>query len=360
MKTRKVVFLTGATGLVGSYLLKILLKEGHKIYALARNSKNMNATERILDILKFWDEDINSSILKNLHVVEGDLTFANFRFSKKVELDLINEIEIIFHCGALTEVRAPIELSRKINVEGTRNVLDFAIKCKFLKKINYISTTYVAGTSDGISFSEDMLDVGQKFNNNYEKSKFEAEILVNDYIKDLNISIFRPSMILGDSVMGKTPNFKLMFGVLHFLKLNILKSFPADVASLQNLINIDTVAKAISCLGDREQQENYHIVSREHILIGAFLELASKYFKFELPRCIPLTKFDFLALTPVQRALIDPFVPYFNQTRNFLSEKTQSILDDYNFNYVKMDTININRCFNYYSKANLVGKMRQS
>jgi len=151
-----------------------------------------------------------------------------------------------------------------------------------------------------------------------------------------------------------------MFGVLHFLKLNILKSFPADVASLQNLINIDTVAKAISCLGDREQQENYHIVSREHILIGAFLELASKYFKFELPRCIPLTKFDFLALTPVQRALIDPFVPYFNQTRNFLSEKTQSILDDYNFNYVKMDTININRCFNYYSKANLVGKMRQS
>ena len=60
---KKTIFLTGATGLVGSYLLNILLQKGDKVYVLARSKDNKNSRDRVMDILKFWDRKILS---KNL------------------------------------------------------------------------------------------------------------------------------------------------------------------------------------------------------------------------------------------------------------------------------------------------------
>ena len=60
------IFLTGATGLIGSYLLKILLNNGHKVFCLARTKKNKPAKQRVTDILKFWDEKVLSDNFNNL------------------------------------------------------------------------------------------------------------------------------------------------------------------------------------------------------------------------------------------------------------------------------------------------------
>ncbi|MFA6281795.1 MAG: SDR family oxidoreductase [Candidatus Omnitrophota bacterium] len=54
----KNIFLTGSTGLLGSYLLKIFLENGQKVYAPARSGKSENAYQRVIDLLKFWDETI--------------------------------------------------------------------------------------------------------------------------------------------------------------------------------------------------------------------------------------------------------------------------------------------------------------
>jgi long-chain acyl-CoA synthetase len=221
--------------------------------------------------------------------------------------------------------------------------------------VNHISTAYIVGTRSGIEFSEDMLDVGQGFNNTYEQSKFEAELLIKDYIrKGLNISVFRPSMVMGHSKDGRTNNFRLFYEPLHFFSLDIYDEFPIDLDCSQNFINIDTVAEAIYALGDINGGAVYHIVSPEDFSAKTFMKLASEYFGFKMPKCISVEKFDFEKWTYVQRALADSFVPYFNYRTKFSSRKTQGVLRDYNFKYPKMNSNNLKKIFEYAIKTNFI------
>ncbi len=202
------IFLTGATGLLGSYLLKILLQNGHRVYCLARSKDNKSAKDRVVDTLSFWDEETIAKYKRNLKVFEGDIAKHNLGISDKEIFTLKEEVNEIFHCAAVTQFNWPLDKIRKVNVEGTRNVLELALKCKGLKKVNYISTAYVCGDYKRV-FKETDLDVGQKFNTTYEQSKFEAEKLVNEYRKErLWIDVFRPAIIVGESTIGKTFKFE--------------------------------------------------------------------------------------------------------------------------------------------------------
>ncbi|MBI5208225.1 MAG: SDR family oxidoreductase [Candidatus Firestonebacteria bacterium] len=158
-KNIKTIFLTGATGLVGSYLLKTFLKNNYKVYALARSKDNRNARERVFEVLKFWDKNVLLKKSNNLIVLEGDITRKNLGLDKP-NVDLLKrEVEEIFHCAAETKFNAPLKEIRKINVEGTMNVLELAVKCSkngILKKVNHISTAYVCGDYKGV-FKEDKL-----------------------------------------------------------------------------------------------------------------------------------------------------------------------------------------------------------
>jgi L-aminoadipate-semialdehyde dehydrogenase len=79
------IFLTGATGFLGSYLLKILLVNGHKVYALARSKKNTSGENRVLNLLKFWDLDIKDEVVrKNLEIVNGDIASPNLGVSEEI------------------------------------------------------------------------------------------------------------------------------------------------------------------------------------------------------------------------------------------------------------------------------------
>lgn len=266
------MFLTGATGLLGSYLLKILLENANKVYVLGRAKGENGAHKRVLDMLRFWDENIiDKSYLKQLVVIEGDIIYPDFGVKSGYDRErLFSEVEIIFHSAALAELRSPLELIRKINVEGTKNVLEFSSQCRKSGrpiKVNHISTAYVVGNKKGIDFSEDMLELGQGFYNTYEQTKYEAELLVRQYIKNgLDISIFRPSMIMGSTEEGKTNNFRLFYEPLHFFSKKIYNEFPASANCFQNLINIDTVAKALFLLREEKGSNTYHIVDRKSVV----------------------------------------------------------------------------------------------
>ena len=174
MKSKSTVFLTGATGLVGSYLLKVLLERGHKVYCLVRTRDNKDVRERVLDALNFWDERLVKKYKTNLIVLDGDITKKNLGLSKKMSDLLKKNIEEIFHCAAVTKVNLPLSKIKIVNIEGTKNVLDLALKFKCLKKLNHISTFAVCGKYKG-EFREDSLEVGQQFHTSYERTKFMAE-----------------------------------------------------------------------------------------------------------------------------------------------------------------------------------------
>ncbi|HOU36365.1 MAG TPA: SDR family oxidoreductase, partial [Candidatus Omnitrophota bacterium] len=74
--TKNAIFLTGATGFLGSYLLKIFLKNDHRVFVLARSKNGINGRTRIVQTLKFWDKTLLKKI-HNLTVVEGDIRQKN-------------------------------------------------------------------------------------------------------------------------------------------------------------------------------------------------------------------------------------------------------------------------------------------
>ncbi|MDP2922295.1 MAG: SDR family oxidoreductase [Candidatus Omnitrophota bacterium] len=358
MSHKRVVFITGTTGLLGSYLLKILLENGYKVYALARSGKSENAYQRVIDLLKFWDESIAPGFLKNLIVIEGDITLRNFGIESETTLELLkSEIEMIFHCAALTAFRAPLQMLEKINVQGTKNVLDLALHCTKMKKINHISTAFIVGNKNVNTFDEEMLELGQGFYNAYEKTKYEAEILAKYYQKKgLKIAVFRPSLIIGESQEGRTNNFNFFYEPHRFFSQGLYAEFPMNLKASLNLINVDTAARAIFYLGNRDESATYHIVSPEDTNNHFFAKLSSEYFGIKMPKFIPIEKFDFSKWTSTQKMLAEPFIPYCNYKTRFISQYTQGILKECRFSYPKIDGNNLIRTFEYCDKFGFIRK----
>ena len=353
---RKTIFLTGATGFLGSYLALLFLKNGDKVIALARSAKDKTARERTIDLLRFWDDSFSAGLLDRLSVIEGDIVNPGFGVKQVEDLRIAAEAtDIIVHSAALAEIRSPIEKTRPINVGGAKNVLDFALSCPNLKKFNHISTAYVIGNKQDIEFSEDMLDVGQKFHNTYEQTKFEAEVLVNEYRgKGLDISIFRPSMVMGALRDGRINSFRLFYGPLHFFARGICEEFPIDLASAQNLINIESVGRGLFLLADEPGPLVFHLVSSEPVRVSRLLNMAGEYFGYKPPRLIAPDKFDFSKWTPVQRVLSQPFLPYFNSRSRFASRKTAAILAKKGFAFPEIDDANLLRIFEYCHKTGFI------
>jgi thioester reductase-like protein len=116
------------------------------------------------------------------------------------------EVTQLWHLAALYDLGADQDLIRAVNLEGTRNVLELARAARCLERLHHFSTAYVSGDREGVIL-EDELDVGQRFHNAYERSKFEAERLVRRAMTELPATVYRPSIVVGDSRTGEIDRF---------------------------------------------------------------------------------------------------------------------------------------------------------
>jgi long-chain acyl-CoA synthetase len=376
MNKQKTVLLTGATGLVGSYLLKILLQKGYKVNVLARGKGNKSARDRVIDVLNFWDKDVLSQTQNppesphtplwkrgaggdfkvgqgGFLVLEGDITKKNLGLNKQ-NIDLLkNKIEEIFHCAAVTQINLPLKEARKVNVVGTKNVLEMAVKCKEkgrLKKVNHISTAYICGDYKGV-FKEDDLDVGQKFNSTYGQSKFEAERLVEKYReRGLWIDVFRPPIIIGESNTGKILQFRNIYEFLHICKLELFNALP-----LLNLhihcIPIDYAAKSIIVISTstKKMNKNYHLFAQKPISLSKIISLSGKLMEFKKPKIVSQKNFNITKFTPSQRLLLN-FLFNLNLEVQFNSRNTVNYLKKNNFKMPKLNNILFSKIVMYFAR----------
>ena len=116
----------------------------------------------------------------------------------------------MIHSAATVRFDHSLDEARRINVEGTRRILDFAAGARQLRSFAYVGTAYVAGERSDL-VREDELAVGQSYRNTYEQTKAEAEALVRSRLDSLPGVILRPSIIVGDSRTGVTSSFKMMY-----------------------------------------------------------------------------------------------------------------------------------------------------
>jgi len=351
------IFITGGTGFLGSEMIKeIIFTSTDHIYALVRGKTQELSEKRLLSILsKVSDGVINEEIFRQrIKVFKGDIASDKLGLEESQINEIIKNVDIIYNNAAFTDLNMAIEDIRKINVYGTRNVLDLAMRCKDngrLQKVNHISTAYIVGKKKCV-FKETDLDIDQDFNNTYEQSKFEAELLVNEYRKkDLRCDVFRPSMILGRSSNGFTSNFKMLYQPIHFIALGLFDKIPADKDGLLNLINIDTAAKLIVFISNVKKTDNtnYNIVSPEPVSFIFAVEMASLFFGFDLPEFIDSAKFDIEnEYTAVMKKMIGPYLPYFKYQARFDMQNTNFVLERRNFRFPEFDKKNFFNLYEFY------------
>lgn len=182
MKTK--ILVTGATGFIGSHLVDALVAKGRKVRCLVEK-KNDIVHQRCFS---------NIDRLKKLgvEIVYGDLT------DKDSLKKAVKDVNVIFHLGAIARPMCiPNELYFKINVEGTKNLLELAAENKKIKKIVYTSTISAVGPSrDGRPVNEKTIprpvDV-------YGESKLAAEKMIFKLYRKYKIPIviLRPPMVFG-------------------------------------------------------------------------------------------------------------------------------------------------------------------
>lgn len=192
-----IVFFTGYPGFLGSELLPRILRRHPELTAHCLVQAKFAALAR----------ERAAALGDRVKIVEGDIT-------TRIDAATDDVVEI-YHLAAIYDLSVKRDFAMRVNVDGTRSVLDFAERCRALKRFEYVSTCYVSGRTEG-KFTEEDLDRGQVFNNFYEETKFLAEVEVRKR-SGLPVTIYRPSVVVGDSATGATQKYDGPYYVMQWL-----------------------------------------------------------------------------------------------------------------------------------------------
>lgn len=195
------VLFTGFPGFLGARLLRRLLELSPewRVRCLVQHHFLGQAKDGIAAIERDYPHTRG-----RLGFVLGDITRENLGLEPSEARALAGQLVGAFHLAAVYDLAVAREVAFRINVEGTRNVLRLLQDAPRLDRLHYISTAYVSGRAAGV-FRETDLDVGQSFKNHYEETKFLAEV---DVVKSgVPFTVYRPSIVVGDSRTGETAKF---------------------------------------------------------------------------------------------------------------------------------------------------------
>jgi len=280
--TSSEILLTGATGYIGGGLLRTWLeKTDRRINLIARSRHGILPAQRIEHSFReLCSPDDYARWSGRLQILEGDVSRERMGLEPRVYESLTENVSDIIHCAAAARFDLSLEDARQTNVGGVENILAFAGKCPNLRKLDYIGTAYVAGIRSGVVL-EDELDVGQEHRNTYERSKFEAELLVRQWMARLPISVIRPSVVICDSKTGAASDHNGVYRALRMYLLDNLPVFPGKPSSLLDLVPVDYVCEAIFRIANHPKSAGvcYHLTAgpERATTLVEIQELASLY-----------------------------------------------------------------------------------
>jgi nucleoside-diphosphate-sugar epimerase len=268
--------LTGATGLLGSYLLRDCLRQGHRLAVLVRPAKRQSGRQRIEAILHHWEAELGTAMTPPV-VIEGELTEPDLGLSRADLSWIARHCRSVIHNAASLTFHGsdPAGEPWHTNVGGTRRVLDLCQATR-IRQFHYVSTAYVSGQRKG-RVLESELDVGQTPGNDYEASKIEAEKMVRaaDWLDPP--TVYRPAIIVGDSRTGYTVTyhgFYVMVKLAHTLVSRMVRGSTAGQLLVhglglsgeecKNLVPVDWVSAALAHIVSRPEHHGrtYHLVTR--------------------------------------------------------------------------------------------------
>ncbi|WP_298917470.1 non-ribosomal peptide synthetase [uncultured Nostoc sp.] len=260
------IFLTGATGFLGAFILDELLQQTQAdIYCLVRAANTEEGKQKLrrtLESYLIWNESQSARVI----TVVGDLSQPLLGLSQVQFTALAKKIDVIYHNGAWVHHASPYSTLKAANVLGTQEVLRLASQIK-IKPVHFISTISVfsAPIGSGVQLVQEQssLDDYSVPDNGYAQSKWVAEKLVTiARDRGLPVSIYRPGRISGHSITGAfNPNdffYKLLIGCVQLGNVPEREFF-------DSLAPVDYVSKAIVYLSKQQKSlgKAFHVLNQE-------------------------------------------------------------------------------------------------
>ncbi|QOY38689.2 SDR family oxidoreductase [Anaerobacillus isosaccharinicus] len=348
------VFITGATGFLGTELVKGLVGEGHQVYLLIRSMKKANALLEHLPITQ----------RHQVHFCEGNLETTKLGLTEQTLQNLVGKIDIVFHTAAfLSFDEAHRDVIFKTNLNGTNFCLEFAKEIN-VKKFIYVSTAYTLGNQT--TGQEELYSLNTTFVNSYEESKCHSEHAVIGYSDRFSVAIMRPSIIVGNSITGKANTTFGMYGILKAVQLLKKRSIKmnkeiavrllVDKNTVSNIVPVDYVVQALLLAMKYSKNETvYHLTNPNPPTNEFVIEMIKDVFDYQslslasIEEAPHLTDFELSINKP-----LEVFKEYLNRSIYFPTENTNELFSRNGQALLKMDGDMLYRIISGFSKEAMV------
>jgi long-chain acyl-CoA synthetase len=260
------IFLTGGTGYIGAHVAANLLEQHDAALNLlvrGRDARDAelrlwNALQLHLPFPKFYEY-----LQSKIRIFRGDITLPQFGLDSDSYDRLVHTTDSVLHCAASLN-RKSEKNCLNVNLRGTLEVVQLARRSQYyhgLRRFSNVSTVAVAGRRSHEIVSEDhSIEWDRSDYDPYSRTKKFCEHMVRELLPDVPLTIFRPSIVLGDSRYPQTTQFDMVRSFVFLAELPVLPFRPHDKI---DIVNVDFVAEAISTLHMKATpaHDTYHLSS---------------------------------------------------------------------------------------------------
>lgn len=332
MEFSETIFLTGFPGFIAGRLVERLARHDTQFFLLVQPQ----FVEKAADALDRIGERTGTP-LENFALIEGDITQADLGISADDLQTIRDETTSVFHLAAAYDLAVDKQTAYRVNLEGTRNVNELCRSLPNLRRYNYVSTCYVAGRRNG-RIRETELEHAAGFRNHYEETKYLAELEVEKLKAELPVTIFRPSVVVGDSRTGETEKYDGIYYLIQYLRkapglLRFINVGNKDVSL--NLVPVDFVVNGIVALAADENAIGKTIALADPSplatadLFDVIAERLSKKRSVLTPPAWMIEKSLMLPFSPPMTGLPHHAVPYFFLSQTYDTSQAGQLLAGY-------------------------------
>ncbi|ODN72178.1 non-ribosomal peptide synthetase [Methylobrevis pamukkalensis] len=267
------VFMTGATGFVGAWLLRELLADGTAVVHCLTRTGGLDRLREVLSGYGLWREDFT----RRLHPVAGDLALPGLGLADETRAALLSSVDAVIHNGAEVNHLLPYDRLRATNVEGTREILRFCCAGGLpLHHVSSLSVLPVAPLPGRPVFHEDDdLAAYPPPAGGYNRTKWVAEQLVAEAgRRGLPVTIYRPGPVSGDSVTGAFNATDVLCRMMQgYLRLGMA---PRGAVHL-DVMPVDHLARAIMHLARKREDKarTFHLIHSRPVSSDLLFEVAA-------------------------------------------------------------------------------------
>jgi nucleoside-diphosphate-sugar epimerase len=260
------IFLTGGTGYIGAHVAANLLEQHDAALNLLVRGRDPHDAE-----LRLWQAlqlhlpfpRFHEYLQAKIRIFRGDLTSPQLGLEPGDYDRLVHTTDSVIHCAASLN-RKSEKSCLNVNLRGTLEVVQLARRSQYyhgLQRFSNVSTVAVAGKRRHEVVLEDRsIEWERSDYDPYARTKKFCEHMVRELLPDVPLTIFRPSIVLGDSRYPQTTQFDMVHSFVFLAGLPVLPFRPLDKI---DIVNVDFVADAIATLHMKTNPEHdvYHLSS---------------------------------------------------------------------------------------------------